>query len=203
MSDRPIVVAPGEGHRVGNVEFLARTADTPRFTLGIIDFAPGRELVPARPRRRGRLLLHPRGRADVPVRRGARWPAPGTYVLIPPGVQHGFRNDSRAPCGCSTSTPRRASTGASAWPTSTGRFRTTARYLAAARFAPLARGAVLGLPFVDFAAARFALFVGAVSAAASSIISPSDSRGDPSAPRCRASSRGTRAARSRSCRCSS
>jgi hypothetical protein len=48
---QPIVVAPGQGHRVGNVEFLARTADTPRFTV------------------------------------------PGTFVLVPPGVEHGFRND--------------------------------------------------------------------------------------------------------------
>ena len=44
MSDRAIVVPPGEGQRVGNVEFLARTVDTSRFTLGIIDFAPGRTM---------------------------------------------------------------------------------------------------------------------------------------------------------------
>ena len=41
---RAIVVPPGAGRRVGNVEFLARTADTPRFTFGIIEIAPGREL---------------------------------------------------------------------------------------------------------------------------------------------------------------
>ena len=29
--ERVVVVRPGEGHRVGNVEFLARTIDTPRF----------------------------------------------------------------------------------------------------------------------------------------------------------------------------
>ena len=40
MTERGIVIAPGEGHRVGNVEFLARTADTPRFTFGIIEIAP-------------------------------------------------------------------------------------------------------------------------------------------------------------------
>jgi uncharacterized cupin superfamily protein len=44
VSERPIVVPPGEGHRIGNVEFLARTVDTPRFTFGIIDIAPGREV---------------------------------------------------------------------------------------------------------------------------------------------------------------
>jgi hypothetical protein len=44
MGVQPIVVRPGEGHRVGNVEFLARTADTPRFTFAMIEIAPGREL---------------------------------------------------------------------------------------------------------------------------------------------------------------
>jgi len=43
-AEQPIVVPPGHGHRVGNVEFLARTADTPRFNLGIVEIAPGREL---------------------------------------------------------------------------------------------------------------------------------------------------------------
>jgi mannose-6-phosphate isomerase-like protein (cupin superfamily) len=44
MDARPIVVSPGEGHRLGNVEFLARTADTPRFTFAIIEIVPGRVL---------------------------------------------------------------------------------------------------------------------------------------------------------------
>jgi mannose-6-phosphate isomerase-like protein (cupin superfamily) len=44
MTPRPVVVQPGEGHRVGNVEFLARTADTPRFTFGIIEIEAGRVL---------------------------------------------------------------------------------------------------------------------------------------------------------------
>ena len=35
----PIVIPPGEGHRIGNVEFLARTADSPRFNFGIIEIA--------------------------------------------------------------------------------------------------------------------------------------------------------------------
>src|SRR4029079_16624677 len=44
MTPRAIVVPPGEGTRYGNVEFLARTADTPRFTFGIIEIAAGRHL---------------------------------------------------------------------------------------------------------------------------------------------------------------
>jgi quercetin dioxygenase-like cupin family protein len=92
-----IIVRPGEGSRVGNVEFLARTKDTPRFTCGIIDFAPGREL---------ESHVHPDeddsfyilegeltfmlGGEDVVV-------PEGTFVLVPPGVEHGFRNDTAEP----------------------------------------------------------------------------------------------------------
>jgi mannose-6-phosphate isomerase-like protein (cupin superfamily) len=93
----PIVVAPGEGHRVGNVEFLARTADTPRFTFGIIEIAAGRELE-----------AHTHGEEDdafyilegeMTFLFGGREVAapPGTFVLVPPGVEHGFRNDGSRP----------------------------------------------------------------------------------------------------------
>ena len=40
---RAIVVPPGQGHRVGNVEFLARSSDAPRFNLGLITLQPHRE----------------------------------------------------------------------------------------------------------------------------------------------------------------
>ena len=92
-----IVVRPGQGSRVGNVEFLARTTDTPRFNCGIIDFAPGREL---------EAHVHPdeddafyilEGELTF-VLGGEDVPAPaGTFVLVPPGVEHGFRNDGAAP----------------------------------------------------------------------------------------------------------
>ena len=39
---KAVVVKPGEGHRVGNVEFLARSADTPRFNLAVIKIQPHR-----------------------------------------------------------------------------------------------------------------------------------------------------------------
>lgn len=44
MAEEAIVVPPGEGHRLGNVGFLARTADTPRFTFALIEIEAGREL---------------------------------------------------------------------------------------------------------------------------------------------------------------
>ena len=42
-SKQAVVVRPGEGHRVGNVEFLARSRDTPRFNLAIITIQPHRD----------------------------------------------------------------------------------------------------------------------------------------------------------------
>ena len=92
-----IVVPPGEGHRLGNVEFLARTADTPRFTFGIIEIAPGRVLeahVHAEEDDAFYILegemTFTLGERDVPA-------PPGTFVLVPPGVEHGFRNDGEVP----------------------------------------------------------------------------------------------------------
>jgi mannose-6-phosphate isomerase-like protein (cupin superfamily) len=94
-----MVVPPGAGRRVGNVEFLARTADTPRFTLGIIEIAPGRELE-----------AHVHGDEDDAfyILEGEMTfffgdedeeavAPPGTFVLVPPGVRHGFRNPGPGP----------------------------------------------------------------------------------------------------------
>jgi mannose-6-phosphate isomerase-like protein (cupin superfamily) len=97
MSALPVVVAPGEGHRVGNIEFLARTEDTPRFNFGIIEVAPGRE-VPAHTHAEeddafyiveGELTFLLNGEEVVA--------GPGTFVLVPPGNEHGFRNDDAGP----------------------------------------------------------------------------------------------------------
>jgi mannose-6-phosphate isomerase-like protein (cupin superfamily) len=97
VDGRPIVVPPGQGHRVGNVEFLARTVDTPRFTLGIIEIAPGRELEEH---------LHPdeddafyfvEGKMTFIFGDQRVTAPPGTFVLVPPGVEHGFRNDEARP----------------------------------------------------------------------------------------------------------
>ncbi|UJA21357.1 cupin domain-containing protein [Thermoleophilia bacterium SCSIO 60948] len=91
------MVRPGEGSRIGNVEFLARSADTPRFNLAIIEIAAGRELEQHVHDREddsfyileGELVF---GFGDEEVVAG-----PGTFVLVPPGVSHGFRNDGDTP----------------------------------------------------------------------------------------------------------
>ena len=88
---RAIIVPPGQGHRVGNVEFLARSADTPRFNLGLITLQPHRE--------GPELHTHADEDDSFYVLEGeltfihdddevvAR---PGTFVLVPPGIPHTF-----------------------------------------------------------------------------------------------------------------
>jgi mannose-6-phosphate isomerase-like protein (cupin superfamily) len=97
MDPRAVVVPPGQGHRVGNVEFLARTADTPRFTFGIIDFAPGRELEAHVHHDEDDSFYILEGELTFVIG-GEDVVAPaGTFVLVPPGVEHGFRNDGDVP----------------------------------------------------------------------------------------------------------
>ena len=91
---KAVVVPPGEGHRVGNVEFLARSADTPRFNLAVIEIQPRRGGPPPPAHREeddsfyilsGELTFMVEGE-DVAA-------GPGTFVLVPPGLEHTFRND--------------------------------------------------------------------------------------------------------------
>jgi quercetin dioxygenase-like cupin family protein len=91
-----IVVRPGEGSRVGNVEFLARTADTPRFTCGIIDFAAGREVEPHVHADEDDAFYVLDGELIFTVGADEVSAPAGTFVLVPPGVEHGFRNDGDA-----------------------------------------------------------------------------------------------------------
>jgi mannose-6-phosphate isomerase-like protein (cupin superfamily) len=89
----PIVVLPGRGHQVGNVEFLARSVDTPRFTFGIIEIVPGRELEAHVHAEEDDAFYILEGEMTF-IFGGRRIAAPpGTFVLVPAGVEHGFRND--------------------------------------------------------------------------------------------------------------
>jgi mannose-6-phosphate isomerase-like protein (cupin superfamily) len=93
----PVVIPPGQGHRIGNVEFLARSADTPRFTFGIIEITPGRVL---------EAHVHPDEDDAFYILEGEltfffddeeATATPGTFVLVPPGIEHGFRNETEQP----------------------------------------------------------------------------------------------------------
>ena len=97
MSPQPIVVPPGQGHRVGNVEFLARTVDTPRFTFGIIEIAAGRELEQHLHEGEDDAFYIVEGEMTFTFGDTAVAAPPGTLVLAPSGVEHGFRNDGSIP----------------------------------------------------------------------------------------------------------
>ena len=92
MPDTPIIVPPGEGHRVGNVEFLARTVDTPRFTFGIIDIAPGREVEAHVHDGEDDAFYILEGELTFFFGDEEATAGPGTFVLAPADVEHGFRN---------------------------------------------------------------------------------------------------------------
>ena len=94
---QPIVIAPGEGHRLGNVEFLARTTDTPRFNFGIIEIKPGRVLEEHTHDGEDDAFYILEGEMTFTFGDEEAAAPPGTFVLVPPGVKHGFRNDGDVP----------------------------------------------------------------------------------------------------------
>jgi mannose-6-phosphate isomerase-like protein (cupin superfamily) len=96
-ASKAVVIAPGEGHRVGNVEFLARTVDTPRFTFGIIEIVAGRELEAHVHQDEDDAFYILEGEMTFVVEGADVAAPPGTFVLVPPGVEHGFRNDGEIP----------------------------------------------------------------------------------------------------------
>jgi mannose-6-phosphate isomerase-like protein (cupin superfamily) len=97
MTARPIVVPPGQGHRVGNVEFLARTVDTPRFNFAIIEIVAGRELEEHVHGEEDDAFYIVEGEMTFTFGDEEIAAPPGTFVLVPPGVEHGFRNDGDVP----------------------------------------------------------------------------------------------------------
>src|SRR5262245_3427826 len=88
-----VVVPPGQGHVLGNVEFLARTADTPRFNFSIIEIVAGRELESHVHEGEEDAFYILEGELTFLLDDGEVRAKPGTFVLVPPGVRHGFRND--------------------------------------------------------------------------------------------------------------
>jgi mannose-6-phosphate isomerase-like protein (cupin superfamily) len=94
---KPIVVPPGNGHRFGNVEFLARTTDTPRFNVGIIEIVAGRVLEEHVHAGEDDAFYILEGELTFTFGDQEVAAPPGTFVLVPPGVEHGFRNDGARP----------------------------------------------------------------------------------------------------------
>ena len=95
MSRPVVVVEPGQGHRVGNVEFLARTDDTPFFNLGIIVFQPGQGVESHVHEAEDDSWLVLEGTLSVTVGEDNRKveAGPGTFVLVPAGTAHAIVNN--------------------------------------------------------------------------------------------------------------
>lgn len=96
---RPVVVTgPGQGHRVGNVEFLARTVDTPLFNLGIVVLEPGQAVSSHVHEDEDDSFLVLEGTLSLTLGdddRQVEAPA-GTFVLVPAGTAHAIANDGTA-----------------------------------------------------------------------------------------------------------
>ena len=98
MADRAVVIPPGEGLRHGNVEFLGLSEHTHRVNVSVITMAPGRKGPDTHVHTDeddvfyvldGELtFLLPDGEVPAPA---------GTFVLVPPGVEHTFANRTDTP----------------------------------------------------------------------------------------------------------
>lgn len=94
MSRPVVVVEPGQGHRVGNVEFLARTADTPFFNLAIVVLSPGQGVDSHRHKDEDDSFLVLEGTLSLTVGDDDRevQAGAGTFVLVPAGTAHAIIN---------------------------------------------------------------------------------------------------------------
>ena len=93
-----VVVEPGEGKRVGNVEFLAESADTDRFNVAIVEKTPRSEGPPLHTHENEDDSFYVlEGEMTFLVEDERLTAGPGTFVLVPPGVLHTFANESDAP----------------------------------------------------------------------------------------------------------
>jgi mannose-6-phosphate isomerase-like protein (cupin superfamily) len=96
---------------VGNVEPLARTTDTPRFNFGIIEMSPERGL---------EQHVHEDEDGSFYILDGEMTffgeeqalASPGTFLLVPPGTSHGFKNEGSVPARMLNIHAPPASTGA-------------------------------------------------------------------------------------------
>jgi mannose-6-phosphate isomerase-like protein (cupin superfamily) len=96
-ADRAVVVRPGEGHCVGNVEFLARTVDTPRFNLSVVTIQPRREGPGTHAHAdEDDSFYMLEGELVFTVEDEEIVAGPGTFVLVPPRLRHSFTNRTDA-----------------------------------------------------------------------------------------------------------
>jgi mannose-6-phosphate isomerase-like protein (cupin superfamily) len=88
-----VVIRPGEGVRTGNVEFLGLSEHSPRLNVSVITMAPnamGPESHVHANEDDAFYVLD--GELTFLLDEGEVAAPAGTFVLVPPGVKHTFRN---------------------------------------------------------------------------------------------------------------
>lgn len=98
MSRPLVVVEPSQGRRVGNVEFLATSDDTPFFNLAMIVLRPGHGVDGHVHEGEDDSFLVVDGTLSLTVGddRDVVRAGPGTYVLVPSGTFHALANEGPA-----------------------------------------------------------------------------------------------------------
>ena len=93
MPGRAVVISAGGGVRTGNVEFLALSEHSPRFNVSVITMAPGAPGPEAHVHADEDDAFYILDGELTFVLDDGEVPAPeGTFVLVPPGVNHTFLN---------------------------------------------------------------------------------------------------------------
>jgi mannose-6-phosphate isomerase-like protein (cupin superfamily) len=96
--ERAVVISPGEGVRTGNVEFLGLSEHSPRFNVSIITMAPGAHGPEAHVHADEDDAFYILDGELTFLLDEGEVPAPqGTFVLVPPGVNHTFLNPLDTP----------------------------------------------------------------------------------------------------------
>jgi mannose-6-phosphate isomerase-like protein (cupin superfamily) len=93
MADQAVVILPGEGVRTGNVEFLGLSEHSPRLNVSVITMAPnagGPESHVHKDEDDAFYVLD--GELTFLLDEGDVSAPTGAFVLVPPGVNHTFRN---------------------------------------------------------------------------------------------------------------
>ena len=96
--DHAVIVPPGGGVRFGNVEFLGLSEHSPRLNVSVITMAPGRD-GPEKHVHEGEddVFYVLEGELTFDVGHGEIAAPAGTFVLVPPGVEHTFANRTATP----------------------------------------------------------------------------------------------------------
>ena len=96
--DHAVIVPPGQGVAFGNVEFLGLSEHSPRVNVSVITMAPCREGPESHVHADEDDVFDVLdGELTFKLANGDVAAPAGTFVLVPPGVEHTFANRTETP----------------------------------------------------------------------------------------------------------